>query len=322
MMAITVDNKKRLHWSLVPIPSCADHEVLVEVHSTAVNRADLLQREGKYPPPPKASSILGLEMAGIICHVGRHVKNWHVGDRVSSLLSGGGYAEVVAIPASHLISIPATWDFNYAAAIPEVFLTAYVNLFREANLQSFETVIIHGGASGVGTAAIQLAVQNECLVIATASSEKKISFCKKLGAECSINYNQNDFAQVVTKQFGGADVILDISGANYLERNIDTLKSKGRLIFIAILSGNRAELDIGKVLSNRLRLFGSTLRSRSDKEKANIINSFKERFWPELLEGKIKPIIDTIYPIQKIEEAHERLRTNSTIGKIVIEIRK
>jgi len=322
MMAIIVDSKKRLQWSRVPIPPCADHEVLVEVHSTAVNRADLLQREGKYPPPPGASPILGLEMAGIIYYVGKHVKNWRAGDRVLSLLSGGGYAEVVAIPASHLISMPVAWDYNYAAAIPEVFLTAYVNLFREANLQRCETVIIHGGASGVGTAAIQLAVHTECRVIATAGSEKKISFCKNLGAEHSINYNRSDFAQVVTKQFGGADVVLDISGADYLESNIDILKSKGRLIFIAILSGNRAEIDIGKVLSKRLRLIGSTLRSRSEEEKTSIINSFKEKFWPELLGKKIKPIIDTIYPIQNIDEAHERLRQNSTIGKIVIEIRK
>ena len=274
------------------------------------------------PPPTGASSILGLEMAGTICHVGKHVKNWYEGDRVMSLLSGGGYAEVVAVPASHLISIPKNWDFNYAAAIPEVFLTAYVNLFLEANLRPGETVIIHGGASGVGTAAIQLAVHSKCRVIATASSEKKISFCKELGAEYSINYQTEDFSQIVTKELGGADVILDISGADYLQGNIDTLKSNGRLIFIAILSGSIAQLDIAKVLGKRLRLIGSTLRSRSDQEKTSIIDTFKERFWPELLEEKIKPIIDTIYPIQEIDEAHERLRTNSTIGKIVVEIRK
>ncbi len=322
MMAIRVDNKKETCWSQVPKPLCADNEVLVEVHSTAVNRADLLQRDGKYPPPDGASSILGLEMAGIICYVGKHVQHWQEGDRVLSLLSGGGYAEFVAVPASHLISIPKTWDYNYAAAIPEVFLTAYVNLFLEANLLPGEIVIIHGGASGVGTAAIQLAVHSECQVIATAGSPKKISHCKKLGAEYGINYQTDDFSEIVTKKFGGADVVLDISGADYLKNNIDMLNTKGRLIFIAILSGSRAELDISQVLSKRLRLIGSTLRSRSDHEKTSIIDSFKNRFWPDLLEKKIKPVIDTIYPIQEIDKAHERLRTNSTIGKIVLEIRR
>jgi tumor protein p53-inducible protein 3 len=322
MMAILVDSNKEMWWSQVPPPHCADHEVLVEIHSTAVNRADLLQRNGKYPPPPGASSILGLEMAGTICHVGKHVTDWQEGDRVLSLLSGGGYAEIVAVPASHLISIPKNWDYNYAAAIPEVFLTAYINLFKEANLKANETVVIHGGASGVGTAAIQLAVHTKCQVIATAGSEEKISFCKELGADCSVNYHKSDFAQIVKNHYGGADVILDINGAAYLARNIDSLKFKGRLVFIAILSGDKANLNIGKVLSKRLHLVGSTLRNRSEEEKTRIVENFKERFWSELLEGKIKPVIDTIYPIEKINEAHERLRTNSTIGKVVIEIRK
>jgi putative PIG3 family NAD(P)H quinone oxidoreductase len=321
MKAIVVDPAHALHWREVPAPICGPDQVLVDIHASAVNRADLLQRAGHYPPPPGAPSYMGLEMSGVISAVGNAVHNWSVGDRVLALLSGGGYAEQVALPAAHLIPLPADWDFVKGAAVPEVFLTAFVNLFFEAQLAPAETALIHGGASGVGTAAIQLARAAGARVLATAGTAAKVERCRQLGAELAINYRECDFADAILEHCDGADIILDINAADYLERNLRLLKHKGRLVFIALLSGSRAEIDLGLVLSKRLRLVGSTLRSRPDREKSEIIRAFCERFWPLLVKGEIEPVIETTFPIERVDEAQQVLAENRNIGKVILKVR-
>ena len=322
MRAIVVDEDGQLHWQEVNDPTCAAHQVLVDVHASAVNRADLLQRAGHYPPPPGAPPYMGLEMCGTIRSVGDQVRGWYSGDRVLALLSGGGYAEQVAVHADHLIALPKDWSFTRGAAVPEVFLTAFVNLFIEAQLQPGETVLIHGGGSGVGTAAIQLAKSANCNVIATAGTDAKTARCMTLGADIAINYHERDFAEATLAHCKGVDVILDISAADYLERNIRILNPMGRLVFIALLSGTHAPLDMAQVLRKRLRLIGSTLRSRTDTEKTAITHAFTERFWPLITEGSIVPVIDTVWPIERAEEAQQLLTQNKNIGKVVLAIRK
>ena len=322
MRAIVVDGDERLHWQEVEDPTCAGHQVIVDVHASAVNRADLLQRAGHYPPPPGAPPYMGLEMCGTIRQTGDQVCGWNVGDRVLALLSGGGYAEQVAVPADHLIALPDDWGFARGAAVPEVFLTAFVNLFLEARLQPGETVLIHGGGSGVGTAAIQLARMSNCRVIATAGTDAKTARCQALGAELAINYRERDFAEATFAHCDGVDVILDISAADYLERNIRLLNPMGRLVFIALLSGTHAPLDMGQVLGKRLRLIGSTLRNRTDAEKTTITRTFRERFWQSIEEGVIEPVIDTVWPIEQVEKAQQMLAQNKNIGKVILAVRK
>jgi len=321
MKAIVVDEAQKLHWQEVEAPDCAADQVLVDIHASAVNRADLLQRAGHYPPPPGASPYMGLEMSGVISAIGQQVSNWKVGDRVLALLSGGGYAEQVVLPADHLLALPTDWDFTTGAAIPEVFLTAFVNLFLEAQLAPGEVVLVHGGASGVGTAAIQLARAAGARVLATAGTNAKTERCLQLGAELAVNYREHDFADAILDHCDGVDVVLDINAADYLDRNVRLLKHKGRLIFIALLSGNRAELDLGQVLGKRLRLVGSTLRSRPDSEKSAIINAFYERFWALITKGEIKPVIETIFPIEHTDQAQQMLAENRNIGKVILKVR-
>ncbi len=321
MKAIVVDQAHTLHWREVSAPTCSADHVLVDIYASAVNRADLLQRAGHYPPPPGASAYMGLEMSGIIRAVGSEVKDWQAGDRVLALLSGGGYAEQVALPAAHLMPLPADWDFVKGAAVPEVFLTAFVNLFIEAQLAPGETALVHGGASGVGTAAIQLARAAGARVLATAGTAAKIERCRQLGAELAVNYRERDFADAILEHCDGVDVILDINAADYLERNVRLLKHRGRLVLIALLSGSRAEIDLGQLLSKRLRLLGSTLRSRPDTEKSEIIRAFCERFWPLLVKGEIEPVIETIFPIERADEAQQMLAENRNIGKVILKVR-
>lgn len=326
MQAIHVDASqpdRPLVWQTAPDPVAGPDEVIVDIHATALNRADLLQRAGNYPPPPGAPDILGLEMAGVISEIGAHVNKWQVGDRVCALLAGGGYAERVAVPAALLMPIPAAWTFAQAGAMPEVYLTAFVNLYMEANLQPGETVLVHGGASGVGTAAIQLLKATGNRVIVTASSAEKCAACQALGADLAINYKQDDFV-AKTKEFtdgAGVDVILDMVGADYFERNLSLLKLKGRLVFIATLSGTQTTLNIGALMGLRLRLIGSVLRSRSLAEKIEIKTRFMERFWAFLDNGSIQPVIDQIYPIRQAGEAQARMATNQNIGKIGLQVR-
>lgn len=324
MKAILVDSstpERALRWEEVPDPVPGPGEVLVEVCATAVNRADLLQRAGTYPPPPGAPPYLGLEMAGVVAQAGEGVREWKRGDRVCALLAGGGYAEKVAVPQQLLVRLPEGWDFLKAAAFPEVFYTAFVNLFMEARLQPGEIALIHGGASGVGTAAIQLARQAGCRVVVTASTPAKRERCLELGAQLAIDYTERDFAEAVLERVGGVDVVLDISGGAYLERNLKVLTLKGRLVLIALLGGPAASIDLGMVLRKRLRLIGSLLRSRSLKEKTEIVQKFAERFWPLIEEGRIAPVIDTVLPITRTAEAHQILAENRNIGKVVLAVR-
>jgi putative PIG3 family NAD(P)H quinone oxidoreductase len=326
MKAIVVQTEQEnnpLVWQEVPAPDYSADEVLVDVYAAALNRADLSQRAGNYPPPPGASPILGLDVAGRIAALGANVASWQVGDRVCALVTGGGYAEQVNVPAPLLMAIPEGWSYEQAAAVPEVFYTAYVNIFMEANLQPGETVLIHGAASGVGTAAIQLVREAGGRAIATAGTEEKAAYCTRLGAELAVNYKKGDFVERILAHTNGqgVDVILDNVGAAYLERNIGLLKLRGRLVFIGTMSGSKAELNIGALMGRRLRLIGSVLRSRSLAEKVEIKEKFMAQFWPLLLNGIVEPIIDTVYPIEQANEAHQHMAANKNIGKIILKIR-
>lgn len=310
-----------LAWQEVPEPVLGEGEVLVEVRATAVNRADLAQRAGRYPPPPGASEILGLELAGVVRALGPGVTGWQEGDAVCALVAGGSYAELAAVPAGLLMPLPQGWSFEEAAAMPEVFFTAYLNLFLEAGLEPSERVLIHGGASGVGTAAIQLAREVGCEVYATAGTAEKVAACERLGA-VAVNYRQADFAEAIRERTNGEgiDVVLDIVGASYLARNLALLRTNGRLVFIATLGGRKAELDIGMLMAKRLMLKGSTLRARPLDEKVRIKEAFMKQFWKALEAGRVRPVLDRRYSIQEAEAAHAYMRENQNIGKLVLSV--
>jgi tumor protein p53-inducible protein 3 len=312
-----------LVWQEMPDPICGADDVLVDVHATALNRADLLQRAGNYPPPPGAPETLGLEMAGVVAAVGSHVRNCHVGDRVCALLPGGGYAEKVVIHHSQLIPMPSDWTFEEAAALPEAYLTAFVNLFLEARLQPGEIVLVHGGASGVGTAAIQILHNLGHKVIVTVGSDEKAEACRALGAVLAINYRSENFVEAVNAFTGGqgVDVIMDMVGASYFDQNFGVLKVRGRIVFIATLGGNQINLDIGKLMRKRARLIGSVLRPRTINEKQEIKDAFMNRCWHLIQRGALRPVIDTTFPIAEANAAHARMASNENIGKIVLKVR-
>lgn len=324
MKAIVVDEGGELNLAEVPEPQLRPGEVLVDVHATALNRADLAQRAGHYPPPVGESSILGLEMAGVVREVPAGAKGTHVGDRVCALLPGGGYAERVAVPADMLMAIPEGWSYAQAAALPEAAFTAFLNLFLEADLRSGERVLIHGGASGVGTAAIRQAVLAGATVYATAGSEAKVEACRRLGVELAIAYRRDDFAERIRAhtEDGGVDVILDMVGETYFQRNFELLRVGGRMVFIASLGGRRASFDIRELMAKRAMLKGSTLRARSLAEKVRIRQAFEERFGQALAEGRLDPVIDRVLPLSRVDEAHARMRDNQNIGKIVLSVRE
>jgi putative PIG3 family NAD(P)H quinone oxidoreductase len=262
-------------------------------------------------------------MAGVIAQTGADVQGWQVGDRVCALLPGGGYAEQVAVPQAMLMPIPTGWDFNTAAGLPEVYLTAFVNLYMEASLQPGETVLVHGGASGVGTAAIQLLQASGNPVIVTAGSADKCAACADLGADLAINYRTDDFVERVRAFTNGqgVDVIMDMVGADYLAKNLSLLKLKGRLVFISTLSGTKTDIDLRHLMGKRLRLIGSVLRSRALAEKVAIKETFMTKFWPLVEAGTIKPVIDTTYPIAQANTAHQQMAENRNIGKIILQVR-
>jgi tumor protein p53-inducible protein 3 len=326
MKAIQVKTDKKdrpLVWCETDEPIYDPQQVLVDIYATSLNRADLMQRAGRYPSLPGAPDILGLDVAGRITQLGKEVTGWRVGDRVCALLAGGGYAERVAVSQRMLMPVPDDWSYEQAAAIPEVFMTAFVNLFMEASFQTGEIVLMHGGASGVGTAAIQLIREAGGCMIVTAGTQAKIARCSELGADLAINYRTEDFV-VRVKEFTsgeGVDVILDIVGADYLARNVSLLKSKGRLVLISTLGGSKAQLDLRMLMGRRLRLIGSVLRSRSLEEKVEIKKRFVARFWSLLEDGTIQPVIDSVYPIEEANEAHQRMAENQNIGKIVLRVR-
>lgn len=325
MKAIKVKQEEEgpvLFWGETADPTYTPAEVLVAVRATAVNRADLSQARGHYPPPPGVTDIIGLEMAGEIIALGNEVQGWQIGDRVCALLAGGGYAEKAAVHHQMLLRLPADWSFEQGAAVPEVWYTAFVNLFLEANLQPGETALIHAGASGVGTAAIQLVREAGARAIATAGTAEKVAYCQQLGSELAVNYKEQDFLAVVQAATNGAgvDVILDPVGASYLEKNLKALRPNGRLVLIGSLGGRTAEADLGLVLGKSLKLIGSRLRPRPVSEKIEITRRFQEWAWPALVAGKMRPILDRIFPIEDAQAAHEYVRQNQNIGKVILTV--
>ena len=302
-------------------PEPQPHEVLVRIHATAVNRADLMQRRGGYDPPPGAPPWLGLEMAGVVASVGPRAQGFAAGDRVCSILPGGGYAEAVAADPRYLMPLPEALSFAEGGGLPEVFLTAYVNLFMEAGLAAGETVLIHGGASGVGTAAIQLARRAGATVCVTARSAAKLAACRKLGAQVTANHATEDWVEVIGAAAGGVDVILDCVGGAYLARNLQLLRLRGRLVCIATLGGNVAELPIGDLMRKRLRIIGSVLRSRSAEEKAAISAGFQRDFGAAVAAREMLPVIHTTLPVQRAGEAHALVEGYGNIGKVVLPVR-
>lgn len=321
MKAIVVEGSPRnpvLVWREVDNVRPAPGEVLLDVRAAGVNRADLLQARGGYPPPPGVTPILGLEVSGVIRECGEGVTGWNAGDRVCALLPGGGYAEQAAVDARILLRVPATWSDVQAAAVPEAWLTAYVNLFEEGRLQPGESVLIHAGASGVGTAAIQLARAAGATVFVTAGSEDKLALCRELGAHHAINYREGEFAARVRAVQPGVDLILDCVGGPYLSQNISILNRFGRLVNIGLLGGPKGELNLEPVLRGRLRIIGSTLRSRSRDEHAELLKAFEQRFWPQLVEGRLRVLVDRTFPIAQAGEAHAWMAANRNKGKVIL----
>ncbi|MDX1994258.1 MAG: NAD(P)H-quinone oxidoreductase [bacterium] len=302
-----------------PAPQPGTDELLVRAHATALNRADLLQRRGGYPPPPGASSIVGLELAGeVVEGAGR----WQPGDRVMALVTGGGYAELAAVPLQTAMPIPANLSFEEAACIPEAFLTAYLNLFMLGRLQAGEAVLIHAGASGVGTAAIQLARAAGARVFTTAGSDEKRQRCEALGADMAIDYHSLDFAQRVLEATDGrgVDVVLDFVGASYWNQNMTALARGGRLMLIGFLGGSRGELDLGPVMRKHLTITGTTLRPMPLPQKAALVEAFSEFTLHRFETGELIPVLDSVYPLEQAAAAHRAMEANANFGKIVLQI--
>ncbi|MHC1742542.1 MAG: NAD(P)H-quinone oxidoreductase [Syntrophobacteraceae bacterium] len=304
----------------VPRPVLREGEALIQVEACSVNRADLLQRRGLYPPPPGASDIPGLDFSGYIVEMTAGVEGWRIGDRVLGITAGGGYGRYVAVPASHLVPIPTRLSFVEAAAVAEVFFTAFVNLFMEAGLRAGERVLIHGGGSGVGTAAIQLCRAAGVEAIVTVGAREKRERCLQLGASHTIVYKEEDFgAGVLDLTSGdGVEVVLDCIGAPYLDRHLRILKTGGRLVLIGLMGGSKSEIALDVVLTRRLHIIGSVLRSRSDAEKAVITDRFKDHVLPLLASGAVKPVIDRVFAMTEVELAHERMQAGEHFGKIVL----
>ena len=303
-----------------PIPG--ENEILVKVEATALNRADILQREGKYPPPRGASPIMGLEMAGTVVSQGKNSRKWKTGDRVFGLLPGGGYAEYAVIHKEMAMAIPENLSYTEAAAIPEVFLTAFQALRWLGKIKEKETVLIHAGASGVGTAAIQIAREHQAEILVTASA-KKHEYCLELGASYAIDYKKGPFKDEVLKitKGEGVNIIIDFIGGSYFSQNIDSLMRDGRMIILATLGGGKAtDCDIRKILTKRLSIMGSTLRSRTRDYQIKLTNEFADFALPRFSDGRLKPIIDTVFTWDKVKEAHQVMEANKNVGKIVLKV--
>jgi putative PIG3 family NAD(P)H quinone oxidoreductase len=304
----------------VPDPSPGVDEVLVEVVSAGLNRADVMQRQGFYNPPPGASAYPGLEVSGRIVRLGEEVTGWSEGDEVCALLTGGGYAERVVVPAGQLLPVPAGVPLEDAAALPEVVSTVWSNLFMTANLQPGEVVLVHGGSSGIGTMAIQLAREVGARVAVTAGSAKKLDVCRELGADILVNYREQDFETVVRDATDGhgADVVLDTIGAKYLARNVSLLAPNGRLVIIGLQGGRTGEIDLGAMLAKRCALIATTLRARPPAEKAAIVAAVREHVWPLIAAGRVRPVIQGRYPLQQVAAAHREMEASTHIGKILL----
>ncbi len=318
MWAVVVDGDQPLKLGQVEKPNCGPNEVLVEVVTAGLNRADLVQRRGLYPPPPGASDIMGLECAGTIVACGADVADWQVGDRVCGLLAGGGYAEYAAIDQGSLFKIPDGMSFNEAGALPEVMMTVWANIFDRCQFKAGETALIHGGTSGIGTMAIQMLKHADAAkIMITAGSDEKCRFATNLGATLAINYRDQDF-ESVAKEAGGADVILDMVGGAYVQKNISVAKVGGRIVNIAYMQGPQVELNLMPLMLKRLVLTGTTLRARPNPEKQRIRDAVLTDFWPAVISGDIKPIIDTVYPFEDAEAAQAHMAKGGHIGKILL----
>jgi putative PIG3 family NAD(P)H quinone oxidoreductase len=303
-----------------PTPVPGPGHVLIRVHAAGVNRPDILQRKGGYPPPPGASDIPGLEVAGVIAAVAEPAERWRVGDAVCALVTGGGYAEYCAAPAPQCLPVPSNLAFASAAALPETFFTVWTNLFQRARLAAGQTVLIHGGSSGIGTTAIQLARAAGATVYATAGVREKCDACERLGAAQAINYRTMDFVQAISELTGGrgVDVILDIVGGDYLKRNLDCLAVDGRLIQIGLLGGATSDLNLSVLMQKRLTLTGSTLRIRSIAEKGTIARELEQHVWPLIAAGHVAPVVHGTLPLVQAAEAHRLLEAGAVIGKLVL----
>ncbi|MDE0085865.1 MAG: NAD(P)H-quinone oxidoreductase [Candidatus Poribacteria bacterium] len=311
-----------LQLSEVSPPQLTETQLLVNVKATALNRLDLIQRRGGYPPPPGESEILGLEIAGTVSAMGKSVIGFNEGDRVFGLIGGGGYAEQAVIDYRMAMFIPDGWSFEEAAAVPEVFFTANENIFTLGRLSAGETILIHAGGSGVGTAGIQIACHAGARVFVTAGTSDKIDNCKTLGATAGINYKQSDFVTEIERltDGDGVDVVLDFIGAPYLARNLHILKTKGRLLQVGLMGGSTTEIDLGIVMRKRLQIIGSVMRSQSLDEKISITQRFVQRWLPALKEGTLQPVIDSVHPLAQVREAHQYMEANRNFGKIILKI--
>jgi putative PIG3 family NAD(P)H quinone oxidoreductase len=307
-----------LEWTEVPDPRPGPGEVLIDVAASAVNRADLLQRQGFYPPPRGASDVLGLECSGVIAELGEGVEGWNVGDEVCALLAGGGYAEKVAVPAGQVLPVPAEVETLAAAGLPEVACTVWANVVMHAGLHEGQVLLVHGGAGGIGTHAIQVGKALGATVAVTAGSAERLESCRQLGADITINYKEQDFAEVLAKETGGANVILDNMGAKYLERNVDTLTMDGRLIVIGMQGGVQGELNLGKLMGKRASVFGAGLRARPLDQKAAIVADVRERLWPLVEQGSVAPIVGQVVPMAEAASAHRMLEEGTVFGKVLL----
>ncbi len=328
MKALVVDEDKKLIFAEYELPEISPDECLVKVHAIGVNRADLLQKEGKYPPPAGESAILGLEFSGEIVQCGSQVTDWQVNDKVFALVAGGAYAEYVKVKASLLLKLPASCTFEQGAAIAEVFLTAYQSLFSIANLQSHShvlpKVLIHAGASGVGTAAIELAKAQNCFVVATVGSDEKRLACQKLGADVVLNYHHSDFQRWTKENLPeGFDIILDVVAGPYVNKNIACAALDAHIVILSLLGGRFTDpIDVAKLLAKRITLSASTLRNRDNAYKTALVNDFKQAFMPLFAKGDLLPIIDSVYSWEEVDKAHAKMAANKNIGKIILHLQK
>ncbi|MET3807399.1 putative PIG3 family NAD(P)H quinone oxidoreductase [Nakamurella sp. UYEF19] len=326
MLAITQDEfggPELLHLTEVEDPVAGEGEVLIAVTASAVNRADLLQREGHYPPPPGASPILGMECSGTISAVGSGITGWQIGDRVCALLAGGGYAEQVAVPAPQVLPLPDGVDLADAAGLPEVACTVWSNLIMRAGLGAGQTLLVHGGASGIGTMAIQVGKAIGATVVVTASRDSSLERCRELGADVGINYSTQDFVEALKDATDGrgADVILDVVGAKYLQRNISTLALDGSLVIIGMQGGAKAELDLGALMARRGAVISTALRSRAVSgpgSKGEIVDAVRDHLWPLVATGAVRPVIDVVLPLSQAGQAHQRMADGGHFGKILL----
>ncbi len=318
MWAVVVDEDQPLKLEDVEKPNCGPTDVLVEIVTAGLNRADLVQRRGLYPPPPGASEIMGLECAGTIVETGSDVSGWSVGDRVCGLMAGGGYAEFAVVDQGSLFKIPESMSFNEAGALPEVMMTVWANIFDRCQFKAGESVLIHGGTSGIGTMAIQmLKTAGASTIMITAGSAEKCAFATSLGADIAINYRDQDFEEIV-RSSGGADIILDMVGGDYVQKNISAAKVGGRIVNIAYMQGSQVSVNLMPLMLKRLILTGTTLRARPNADKQRIRDAILSDFWPAVLSGEIKPIIDTVYPFDQAEDAQVQMARGGHIGKILL----